>query len=51
MQVIDNRTREHAITDTNGVLLLHSRNPSHEFIIIAFYDAGAGLVAMKELVE
>ena len=45
MGVIDNKTREHAVTYTNQVLLLVG-SPSHKCIIIAFYNAGAGLVVV-----
>ena len=35
----------------NRAPLLHSRKSSHECIIIAFYDEGAGLVAVNVAVE
>ena len=44
MRVIDNKPSEHAVSYTNQVCIVGSL--SHEFIIIAFYDEGAGLVAM-----
>ena len=47
MRVFDNKIKEHAATYMNRVPLLHCRNPSHEFIFIAFYDEGAGLGAMS----
>ena len=48
MRVIDNKTRE-----TLFLTRIESRfcivgSPSHEFIIIVFYDEGAGLVAVIE---
>ena len=46
MRVFDNNIREHAATYMNRVPLCTVVSPSHEFIIIAFYDDGAGLVAV-----
>ena len=43
MLVIDNKTREHAITNTNRDRFHIVGSPSHEFIVIAFYDERAGL--------
>ena len=45
MRVFYNKIRECTATYMNLVPLLHCRK-SHEFIIFAFYDEGAGLVAM-----
>ena len=49
MRVFDNKIREHAATYINRIPLLHLGSPSHEFVIIAFYDKGAGLVAVFPL--
>ena len=40
MRVFNNKIREHSATYMNRVPLLHLGSPSHEFIIIAFYDEG-----------
>ena len=48
MRVIDNKTREHGIAYTNQVRLRIIGSPSHEFIIIVFYDEGAILVGGRD---
>ena len=45
MRVIDNKTREHGVAYTNQVRLRIIGSPSHEFIIIVFYDERAILVS------
>ena len=48
MQVINNKTREHTIFTRIESRLCIVGSSSHEFIIIAFHDEGAGLVAMED---
>ena len=42
MGIIDNKAREHAVTYTIESCFCMVGSPIHEFIIIAFYDEGAG---------
>ena len=46
MRVFDNKIREHAATNVIESHFCIVGSPSHEFTIIAFYNEGAGLVAM-----
>ena len=48
MRAFDNKTNEHTVFTRIESRFCIVGSPSHEFTIIAFYDEGAGLVAMDK---
>ena len=48
---LDNKTREHLLQSRIESRFCIVGRPSHEFIIIAFYDAGAELVAVTVVTD